>query len=73
MKLSKFETDRSISFIPPDGEFELMRYALSKTNIRNEYKLTAKIFNIPVKGSSKLYSNFIRGSQLPSCMIETVP
>ena len=26
MKLSKFETDRSISFIPPDGEYELMRY-----------------------------------------------
>ena len=26
VKLSKFETERSISFIPPDGEFELMRY-----------------------------------------------
>jgi AP-2 complex subunit mu-1 len=28
VKLSKFETEHSISFIPPDGEFELMRYAL---------------------------------------------
>ena len=27
VKLSKFETERSISFIPPDGEFELMRYS----------------------------------------------
>ncbi|WP_411023596.1 hypothetical protein, partial [Salmonella sp. s51228] len=26
VKLSKFESDRSISFIPPDGEYELMRY-----------------------------------------------
>ena len=26
VKLSKFETERSISFVPPDGEFELMRY-----------------------------------------------
>lgn len=27
VKLSKFETEHSISFVPPDGEFELMRYA----------------------------------------------
>lgn len=26
VKLSKFETEHSISFIPPDGEFDLMRY-----------------------------------------------
>jgi len=26
VKLGKFDTDRTISFIPPDGEFELMRY-----------------------------------------------
>lgn len=26
VKLSKFESERSISFIPPDGEYELMRY-----------------------------------------------
>ncbi|KAG1436807.1 hypothetical protein G6F56_013402 [Rhizopus delemar] len=25
VKLGKFDTDRSISFIPPDGEFELMK------------------------------------------------
>jgi AP-2 complex subunit mu-1 len=30
VKLSKFESDHSISFIPPDGEFELMRYRTTK-------------------------------------------
>jgi len=25
VRLGKFDSDRSISFIPPDGEFELMR------------------------------------------------
>ncbi|XP_028394197.1 AP-2 complex subunit mu-like [Dendronephthya gigantea] len=30
VKLSKFETERSISFVPPDGEFELMRYRTTK-------------------------------------------
>lgn len=29
VRLSKFESDRTISFIPPDGEFELMSYRLS--------------------------------------------
>ena len=30
VKLSKFETEHSISFIPPDGEHELMRYRTTK-------------------------------------------
>jgi len=30
VKLSKFETEHSISFIPPDGEFELMRFRTTK-------------------------------------------
>jgi hypothetical protein len=29
VKLGKFDSDRTISFIPPDGEFELMRCAAS--------------------------------------------
>jgi AP-2 complex subunit mu-1 len=32
VKLSKFDSDHSISFIPPDGEFELMKYSLSLNN-----------------------------------------
>lgn len=30
VKLSKFDSDHSISFIPPDGEFELMKYRTTK-------------------------------------------
>jgi AP-2 complex subunit mu-1 len=26
VRLGKFDSDRTISFVPPDGEFELMRY-----------------------------------------------
>lgn len=29
VRLARFETDRTISFIPPDGEFELMSYRIS--------------------------------------------
>lgn len=31
VRLSRFESERTISFIPPDGEFELMSYRLSAT------------------------------------------
>jgi AP-2 complex subunit mu-1 len=30
VRLGKFDSDRSISFIPPDGEFELMRWGWNK-------------------------------------------
>ena len=26
VRLGKFDADRTITFVPPDGEFELMRY-----------------------------------------------
>lgn len=29
VRLSRFENDRTISFIPPDGEFELMSYRIN--------------------------------------------
>ena len=32
VRLSRFETDRTISFVPPDGEFELMSYRLSRVS-----------------------------------------
>lgn len=37
VKLSKFESERSISFIPPDGEFELMRWAPA---LMADYRMT---------------------------------
>ena len=34
VQLGKFETDRTISFVPPDGEFEMMRYrAVENVNL----------------------------------------
>ena len=34
VRLSRFENDRTISFIPPDGEFELMSYRLSTSSVK---------------------------------------
>jgi AP-2 complex subunit mu-1 len=42
VRLGKFDSDRSISFIPPDGEFELMRYR-STTNINLPFKLQTHV------------------------------
>ena len=40
VKLGRFDTDRIISFIPPDGEFELMRYRATE-NINLPFKVHA--------------------------------
>ena len=47
VRLSKFESEHAISFIPPDGEYELMRFInISKlvfyyiVNIWDQYKFT---------------------------------
>lgn len=42
VRLGKFDTDRSISFIPPDGEFELMKYR-STSNINLPFKLQSHV------------------------------
>ncbi|KAH8090399.1 intracellular protein transport-related protein [Filobasidium floriforme] len=42
VRLGKFDSDRSISFIPPDGEFELMKYR-STTNINLPFKLQSHV------------------------------
>ncbi|KAG9097448.1 hypothetical protein FRC06_007541 [Ceratobasidium sp. 370] len=40
VRLGKFDSDRTISFVPPDGEFELMKYR-STTNINLPLKVHA--------------------------------
>lgn len=40
VKLGKFESDRIISFVPPDGEFELMRYRATE-NVNLPFKIHA--------------------------------
>ena len=32
VKLTKFDADRTITFVPPDGEFELMRYRVTEAS-----------------------------------------
>ncbi|KAI0217466.1 clathrin associated protein complex medium subunit [Massospora cicadina] len=67
VKLGKFDSDRTISFVPPDGEFELMRYR-STENVNlpfrvhpvvNEIGKTRVEYKILVKAnfSNKLYAN----------------
>ena len=47
MKLSKFESEHAISFIPPDGEAELMRYRTTKVRLikrQKKKKIVLKTF-----------------------------
>lgn len=66
VRLSKFDTERVISFIPPDGEFELMDYRATE-NINLPFKVSTIVsdnsrarieYRISVKAtfSSKLYA-----------------
>lgn len=69
VRLSRFENDRTISFIPPDGEFELMSYRLntqvkpliwveclveSHSGSRIEYMLKVSPLNLSMRDSSIL-------------------
>ncbi|CAD2218438.1 AP-1 complex subunit mu [Angomonas deanei] len=42
VKMNTFENERIISFIPPDGKFELLRYRLNKT-IKPPIQLTVRV------------------------------
>lgn len=42
VRLSRFENDRTISFIPPDGESELMSYRLNTTVRRTQTNLSVE-------------------------------
>ncbi|KAH3756534.1 AP-2 medium chain [Pelomyxa schiedti] len=50
VRLHKFDADRVISFVPPDGDFELMRYRTAE-NINLPFKI---IHNITEIGHSRL-------------------
>ncbi|CCU82744.1 AP-2 complex subunit mu-1 [Blumeria hordei DH14] len=59
VKLGKFDTDRIISFVPPDGEFELMRYRATE-NVNLPFKVQAIVNEI---GKTKVeYSIAIRAN-----------
>mmetsp|Transcript_14890 Transcript_14890/g.38152 ORF Transcript_14890/g.38152 Transcript_14890/m.38152 type:complete len:448 (+) Transcript_14890:66-1409(+) len=46
VKLGKFDKDRTISFIPPDGEFDLMNYRTTH-NIVLPFKITPIVKELP--------------------------
>lgn len=59
VKLGKFDTDRIISFVPPDGEFELMRYRATE-NVNLPFKVHAIVNEV---GKTKVeYSIAIRAN-----------
>ncbi|KAI0636568.1 clathrin adaptor mu subunit [Trametes polyzona] len=45
VRLDEFDSSRTISFVPPDGEFELMRYR-STTNVKLPLKVIATVNEI---------------------------
>jgi len=60
VKLGKFDSDRTISFIPPDGEFELMKYRTTE-NINLPFKILPIVKEIGrsrVEASITVKSNF---------------
>jgi AP-2 complex subunit mu-1 len=64
VKLGKFDSDRIISFVPPDGEFELMRYRATE-NVNLPFKVHAIVNEVgrtKVEYSIGVKANF--GSKL---------
>ncbi|KAG7120248.1 AP-2 complex subunit mu like protein [Verticillium longisporum] len=64
VKLGKFDSDRIISFVPPDGEFELMRYRATE-NVNLPFKVHAIVNEVgrtKVEYSISIKANF--GSKL---------
>jgi len=70
VKLGRFDNDRTISFVPPDGEFELMKYRTTE-NINLPFKVHAIVneigksrveYKIMVKStfSSKLFATNVK-------------
>jgi AP-2 complex subunit mu-1 len=59
VQLGKFDTDRTISFVPPDGEFELMRYRATE-NVNLPFKVHPIVREV---GTSKVeYSIAIKSN-----------
>lgn len=65
VKLTKFESEHAISFIPPDGEFELMRYRITK-DISHPFKLIPLVREV---GRTKLEVKVVLKSVFKSSLI----
>jgi AP-2 complex subunit mu-1 len=53
VRLGKFDAERSITFIPPDGEFQLMRYRTTE-NIQTPFHLFPSITETATRMEAKL-------------------
>ena len=53
VQLGKFDSDRTITFVPPDGEFELMRYRITE-NVNLPFRI---IPSIEEHGATKVVLN----------------
>lgn len=51
VQLEEFEKDRTISFVPPDGKFELMNYRIRNFNAKPMFLVTA---DVDVKSHSRV-------------------
>jgi len=70
VRLGQFDQDRTISFIPPDGEFELMKYRITQNvnlpfkviPVINEHGNTRVEYELKIKGnfSSKLFATNVQ-------------
>lgn len=66
VRLSRFENDRTISFIPPDGEFELMSYRLN-THVRIVDQKSSRTMCILSIGSRSLIRLVPKMFELSKC------
>lgn len=53
MRLGKFDRDRSITFIPPDGVFDVMTYRISE-NINLPFKIVPVVQDYPEQNKIEL-------------------
>lgn len=60
VELEQFENDRAITFIPPDGKFELLSYRASDISTRPLFDINA---TIDLKGRSRVVINVTAKSQ----------
>lgn len=75
VRLGKFDRDRSITFIPPDGVFELMTYRISE-NINLPFKIVPVVQEFPeqnrVEYSVKIKAIFER-TNFASNVVAKIP
>jgi AP-2 complex subunit mu-1 len=67
VRLGKFESERTVSFVPPDGEFELMSYRITE-NIQLPFKV---ISNVKETGRNRLEAEVTVKSYYPSALFST--